>query len=255
MQRNINSLAGFTIGATDGEIGKVEEFYFDDKTWTVRYMIVKTGGWLTGRKVLIAPEALLQPDWANKILPVKLTRSQIENSPDIDTDKTISRQHENALFAYYPWQNYYDIGMFGESVGMMGAFPLPPVVDAAIPGAGQDSSAKKQEPDPHLRSTHDMKGYSIHANDGEIGEVTDFIFDEEKWNISFLVVDTGTLLHGKKVLLSPAWIKEIQWNVKEVIVNVSINDVMNSPEYDPSNPLDSGYTQGLHDHYGFRSRK
>ncbi len=253
MQRSINNLVGFTIGATDGDIGKVEEFYFDDTTWTVRYMIVKTGGWLTGREVLISPEAILKPDWENKIIPVNLTRSQVENSPDIDNDKPISRQEEDKLFAYYPWQSYYDAGLYGDGMGMMGTFPLTPFIPES---ASEEEEINKQpEIKTHLRSTQEVKGYNIHATDGEIGKVSDFILSEQTWQITFIVVKTGSLFSQKKVLMSPLWIKEVKWNVQEVIVNVSVEAVKNSPEYDPSRPIENDYTEGLHDHYGFQSRE
>lgn len=249
MQRNINSLVGFTIGATDGDIGKVEEFYFDDTTWTVRYMIVKTGGWLTGREVLISPEAILTPDWEHKIIPVNLTRSQVKNSPDIDTDKPISRQEEDKLFAYYPWQTYYDAGLYGDGMGMLGTFPLTPLVTE---NTLQERKVNEEtEIKTHLRSTHELKGYIIHATDGEIGKVFDFILNKQSWQIIFIVVKTGNLFSEKKVLISPFWIKEVKWNMQEVMVNVSVEAVKNSPEYDPSKPIESDYTKDLHDHYGF----
>ena len=252
MQRSMNSLAGFSIGATDGEIGKVEEFYFDDTTWTIRYIIVKTGGWLTGRKVLISPEAILHKDWDNKILPANLTRKQVEESPDIDTDKPISRQQEDELFAYYPWQSYYDAGLYGEGIGMMGVFPLPPILEVVEPGETNEEEVEKPKIETHLRSTHELKGYTIHATDGEIGEVNDFLFDEDAWNITFVVVNTGSWFSGKKVLLSPAWIKEVKWNNQELTVNVTMNEVENSPEYDASKPLEMDYVKELHNHYSIK---
>lgn len=112
MKRNIKSLIGFTIGATDGEIGKVTEFYFDDETWTIRYLIVETGSWLFGRKVLISPIALLTPDWENKIFPINLTKEQIKNSPDIDTERPVSRQQELDMYAHYPWGTYWGSGFY-----------------------------------------------------------------------------------------------------------------------------------------------
>ncbi|MEP7251747.1 MAG: PRC-barrel domain-containing protein [Ginsengibacter sp.] len=251
MQRNINNLSGFTIGATDGEIGKVEEFYFDDTTWTIRYMIVKTGGWLTGREVLISPVAILAPDWESKIIPVNLTRKQVEDSPDIDTDKPISRQEEEKLFAYYPWQSYYDAGLYGDGMGMMGVFPLAPLVtEEEIEQQEKNEAPKKAT---HLRSTHELKGYTIHAEDGEIGTVADFILDDKTWQVSFIVVKTGNLFSHKKVLISPQWIKEVKWSVQEFMVSVNVEDVKNSPEYDASKPVESSYTKDLHDHYGFSS--
>jgi uncharacterized protein YrrD len=81
MKRNLKSLIGFTMGATDGEIGKVRDFYFDDHSWTIRYLVVETGGWLSGRKVLISPEAVLKENRDKHVFPVNLTMEQIKNSP------------------------------------------------------------------------------------------------------------------------------------------------------------------------------
>ena len=253
MQRNINDLSGFTIGATDGEIGKVDEFYFDDTTWTIRYMIVKTGGWLTGREVLISPVALLAPDWEHDIMPVNLTRKQVEESPDIDTDKPISRQEEEKLFAYYPWQSYYDAGLYGDGVGMMGAFPIAPIVTEDE--IEQQEKTETPQKATHLRSTHELKGYTIHAEDGEIGTVSDFIVDDTTWQITFIIVKTGNLFSHKKVLISPHWIQDVKWSMEELVVTVHVDDVKNSPEYDASKPVESSYTKNLHDHYGFSSNK
>jgi sporulation protein YlmC with PRC-barrel domain len=97
MKRNINSLIGYSIEATDGKIGTVKDFYFDDETWTIRYLVVETGNWLSGRKVLISPVALIKKNWSNGLIPVNLTKEQIQNSPDIDTDKPVSRQQEAML--------------------------------------------------------------------------------------------------------------------------------------------------------------
>ncbi len=251
MQRSINSIVGFTIGATDGEIGKVEESYFDDTTWTVRYIIVKTGGWLTGRKILISPVAILHPDWDNKILPVNLTRKQVEDSPDIDTDKPVSRQEEDRLFAYYPWQSYYDAGLYGEGIGMMNVFTLPTISETGVQNE-ENKENEKTKIETHLRSTNELEGYTIHAIDGEIGEVNDFIFDEDGWNITFIVVETGNWFSGKKVLLSPAWIKDVKWDMQEVTVNVTIDKIKNSPEYDSSKPLEIDYAKELHNHYSIK---
>lgn len=249
MQRNINSLSGFAIGATDDELGKVEEFYLSDTTWTIRYMIVKTGGWLTGREVLISPVAILTPDWERKIIPVNLTRKQVEESPDIDTDKPISRLEEEKLFAYYPWQSYYDTGLYGDGAGMMGTFPLAPLVTEDE--IEKQESTAEQEKSTHLRSTHELKGYTIHAEDGEIGTVSDFIVDDKTWQITFIVVKTGNLFSHKKVLISPQWIKEVKWSMQELIASVNVDHVKNSPEYDASKPVENSYTKVLHDHYGF----
>ncbi len=107
MIRRVDNLIGFTIGGTDGDIGNVKDFYFDDKTWTIRYIIVETGSWLFGRKVLLSPQAVTTSDWEKELFKVNLTMEQIKNSPNIDTEKPVSRQHERELYGYYPWGGYY----------------------------------------------------------------------------------------------------------------------------------------------------
>src|SRR4026207_33995 len=94
MLRSVNGLRGFTIGATDGDIGQVEAFYFDDTCFTIRHLVVCTGSWLSGRKVLVSPMALGDIDWDNRGINAALTKAQVEKSPDIDTDRPVSREEE-----------------------------------------------------------------------------------------------------------------------------------------------------------------
>lgn len=201
----MKSLIGFTLGATDGEIGKVKEFYFDDVTWTIRYLVVDTGNWLAGRVVLIAPDAVTTPDWENKIFPVNLTKEQVKKSPDINTDLPVSRQEEIKLHKYYPWAAYWASG-YGGGSGTISADPF------AV-GLPLDEFTEKLEEDydKHLRSTKKVTGYKTIAADGEIGEVEDFILNKNTWKIDFLLVDPGNQLPGKKVLVSPKLIDAIEW--------------------------------------------
>lgn len=249
MKRSVHSLIGYTIGAIDGEIGTVKEFYFDDVTWTIRYLIVETGTWLSGRKVLVATEALLKPEWNVSIFPVNLTKEQIKNSPDIDTEKTVSRLQEMKLYEYYPWTNYWGNGVWTGDLGTSGmVMPIQaPLEQAVKKTTGQ--TATETTSNSNLRSTADVKGYAIHALDGEIGDVSDFIFDDNTWKISFLVVDTGNWFPGKKVLLSPGLIKKITWETSTVIVNTTVKQIKNSPEYDQHKPLNELYESDLTNYY------
>jgi len=242
MKRSVKSLIGYSIGATNGELGKVKEFFFDDKTWTIRYLIVETGNWLNGRKVLISPEAVLIPDWENKIFPVNLTEEQVKNSPEIDTEKPVSRQQELKLYGHYPWTNYWGDDSFG--LGM----PVP--IFQVMQRDEDNHDDKESDDDPHLRSTKNVTGYSVNATDGEIGNVEDFIIDDGNWKLDFVIVDTGKWFPGKKVIISPKWIKEIKWETFTVIVNVTVEKVKNSPEYDPDKSISEVYESKLHNHYG-----
>ena len=250
MQHKIKSLIGFTMGATDGEIGKVEEFYFDDLTWTVRYLIVETGNWLNNRKVLIAPQALLTPDWKNKVFPVSLTKEKIKNSPDIDMERPVSRQHEIEMYKYYPWTNYWGGGVWGGGMGVSGMMTEATLPLAEAVRRETSTDAEDAVGDSHLRSTQKVTSYTIHATDGKIGDVEDFIVDDTSWKLDFFEVDTGHWFPGKKVLLSPKLIKEIKWDSAEVILNVSKEDVKGSPEYEPTEAIRDSYVANLQNYYG-----
>lgn len=246
MQHNVNSLIGYPISAKDGQIGKVSEFYFDDQTWTIRYLVVDTGTWLEERKVLIPRSALGTTDWLSKTFQVNLTMEQVRNSPDTDTKKTVSRQNEIELFNHYGLPVYWGDVLNDGNVGII---PFPGLVNDMSTDKKNDSQKKTKE-DPHLRSTKSVEGYNIQANDGEIGHVKDFIVDDKKWNLVFFIVDTHNWLPGRKVLLSPHWIRKIEWSEEKVFVNLSQESIKNSPEFDPDVQITDEYEKILFDYYG-----
>ena len=229
MQQRLNKIIGYAIRAIDGNLGKVHEFYFDDATWTIRYMVVETGNWLSGRKVLISLVALGKPDWESRTFSVNLTCDQVRKSPDIDTERPVYRQHEAELHAYYQWPLYWE-GGYG---GTFGITPFPLFENPVK----QEPSASERKDDPHLRSTRHVTGYHIHATDGEIGHVDDLIVDDENWRISYLVVNTGNWLSGRNVLIPSAWIKSVNWADSSVFLVRSRDAVKSSPEFDPLKPI------------------
>ena len=242
MKRSIKSLIGYTIGATDGEIGSVVEFYFDDATWTIRYLIVDTGKFLFDREVLISSSVLLTPDWQEKLFRVNLTKEQIRTSPEIDTTLPVSRQEEIRLQNHYLWAGYWGEGFY--------AGGLPVSMYDVLTTGGDDMVQKKESLDnPHLRNTRKVKGYTIKAIDGDIGDICDFIVDDNTWKLDFMVIDTGHWFPGKKVLISPHWIKEIHWENSTIIIKATIDQVKNSPEYHPDEPLSKEYEVHLHNHF------
>lgn len=249
MKQSIKSLIGYSIKETDGELGKVDEFYFDDLLWTIRYLIVKTGNWLSERKVLISPIALKGTDWENKEFMVNLTKNQIESSPNIDTDKPVSRQQEEQLSNHYPWGIYWGNEPDEHGAGIFGMMPGD-LYDEEVENSETTPVETTEQNDLHLRSTKNVTGYTIHAKDGEIGKVVDYIIDDENWKIKYLVVDTGSWLNSKMVLLSTGWITKVNWNNSNVVVNVSTDEVKNSPEFDASQPVNEGYEHTLYDYYG-----
>ncbi|MEO8428395.1 MAG: PRC-barrel domain-containing protein [Verrucomicrobiota bacterium] len=253
MLRLAKEFKSFKLRARDGDIGGAKEFYFDDQHWTVRYLVADTGGWLSGRQVLISPYALEPAIEADRVLPVDLTKNQIEESPSLASHEPVSRQYERQYYGYYNWPMYWSGPyLWGSSAhpprqhgeiiwfGGMGISPLEP---PAYPAHRAETG------DPHLRSTHAVTGYQIHALDGEIGRVEDFIIDDETWSIRYLVVDTKHWWAGKCVLVSPRWIERVSWDESKVFVNLACEMVRHSPEYTPES-LNRDYETSLHGHYG-----
>lgn len=249
MLRNVSTLDGSTVNATDGEIGHVEDCYFDDERWAIRYLVVDTGTWLTSRKVLISPYAVVQPFGSNRIIDVSLTREQVKKSPDIDTHKPVSRQNERDYLGYYGYPTYWQ----GGDLWAMGAYPaMPPLTTPPDYTERHERVETEINPeDVHLRSADTVKGYHIQASDDSIGHVEDFIFDDESWALRYLVVDTRNWWPGgKKVLVATRWIDRIDWSEQKVFTSLTRDAVKASPAYEESATIDREYEARLHDAYG-----
>ena len=251
MLLQVKKLENLKLRALDGDIGKVREFYFDDKFWTVRYLVADTGGWLSGRQVLISPYALRLANEAEHVLSVDLTEKQIEESPSLATDAPVSRQYEMQYYGYYGWPAYWNgSSALGASSSMLGVAPGMGV-GLGIGGVQKEQTepTRREEAfDPNLRSMSAVTGYHIQAKDGEIGHVADFIIDDETWAIRYLVVDTKNWWPGRHVLISPQWIGSVSWEERKVFVNLSCEAIKQSPEFMPES-LDRDYELALHQHY------
>ena len=225
--RSIKQLYGHKLAAQGDEIGHVKDFYFDDQGWAVRYVVVDTGSWLTGRLVLISPHAFGAFYEDGDCLLVNLTRKQIENSPPIETHKPVSRQYEEEYYHYYGLPSYWNGVETWGGAGVPVA-PPPNLMPSAEDGRGERSSSGD---DPHLRSTKALRGYHIEAKDGTIGHVTDFMIDEKSWAIHHLVVETGHWLFGKEIVISPIHIGRISYEESKVFVNVTKETILDAAEY------------------------
>jgi hypothetical protein len=223
MLLNIKELYGNRIAATDGDIGHVKDFYFDDKIWVIRYLVADTGSWLPGRLVLLSPHAFGKWDRGGNTLKINLLKKQIENSPRIESHKPVSRQFEIEYYSYYGWPGYWNGGaMWG-----MGGYPMivPRSVDEA-----EAHQAPHQPGDKHLRSAHAVSGYHIQASDGAIGHVSGFLVDDRSWVIRELVVETGHWYSGKEILISPDKIDQISYEDSKVFVNLTQADIQHTAE-------------------------
>ena len=236
MLQSIKQLYGSKLAAVDGEIGSVKDFYFDDVSWAVRYVVADTGPWLTGRLVLLSPHAFGDLTQENGRLLVNLTRQQMEDSPSIETHKPVSRQYEEEYFRYYGWPSYWGgMGMIG--VTGLPVAPPPYLIPTDREGWG---SATHGGDDPHLRSTQALDGYHIQTHEGAIGHVTDFIMEDKNWEIRHLVVETGHWFSGKEIVISPQAIDHISYDDSKVFVKVTMKSIQEAPEYHES-PLSGNY--------------
>ncbi|MGZ9082246.1 MAG: PRC-barrel domain-containing protein [Rhodoplanes sp.] len=238
MLRNASAIKGYAIAATDGRLGTVSDFLFDDASWLVRWLVVDTGKWLSGRKVLLPPSVLGHIDPNGNEFAVSLTMQQVKDSPDIDTERPVSRQIETNIYDFYGWSPYWGgtgflMGGYGGSGYGGGAIaPLPS--PGSMRRAEDIAAAQQNDDDPHLRSVEAVTGYHIHASDGEIGYVEDFLLQDTDWSIHNLVVDTTNWWPGKKVLIAPWSIQEIDWTDNLVNLKIDREKVKNSPAYDAS---------------------
>ena len=223
MLQNTKELDGFKLAASDGDIGHVKDFYFDDKIWVVRYLVADTGTWLSGRQVLLSPHSFGSLDRENKSLLINHTRKQIENSPSIETHRPVSRQYEIDYYRYYGWPAYWN----GGSIWGLGGYPvvLPPSKDEL--SAHLDSHHRE---DKHLRSVKELSGYAIKATDGIVGSVTSLMVDDKSWVVGELVVEAGHWYSGKEILISPSKIERISYEDSEVFVDLTKEDIQRTAE-------------------------
>jgi hypothetical protein len=219
-----------TIRAIDGDIGRLNQFYFDDQQWMIRHLVIDISSSSARRYVLVDPVTINTINWPMKIIALKLTKHEVENSPDVDQHKPVSRQHEREYF------NYYGLPYCWSNAGLWGSFgyqPGPLMMGRAIEAA-QERDLQLERADPYLRSSREVIGYHIKALDGEVGHVEDFIINDGCWTIEQLVVDTRNWWHGKNVLLSPNKIARINWAEANVDVRLTKKQIKNSAEFDNS---------------------
>lgn len=223
MYPKIKQLYGKKLSASDGLIGHVRDFYFDDGTWTIRYLVADTGSWLPKRQVLLSPHAFGNhsfgmSDSEADLLIVNLTRKQIEESPSIETHRPVSRQFEIDYYRHYGWPSYWQDGEMEGSIGYPAIDPIP--VPENVP-----QEQPHQNNDIHLRSTKAVTGYQIQTTDGPIGSVSGFTVDGRNWTIREAVVQTGHWYSRKEILISTENIERISHDDSKVFVNLTQEDL------------------------------
>lgn len=251
MLLNLSTIRKHTIAATDGTIGSVDDVLFDDESWTIRWLVVDTGHWLSGRKVLLPPSALGHARPSDQTFPVRLTRDEVKASPELDSHRPVSRRFETSTFDYYGWSPYWGTGYYLGGYGMMGNL-YGMESDPEVQRREEDLVRREMNGEPHLRSAVEVMDYHIRATDGEIGHLNDLVLEDTDWSIRYLVVDTANWWGGHKVLVSPRSATDIRWTERLIYLDVDRAKVKGSPPYDLSVQLDRAHEARMASHYDLR---
>ena len=232
MLRSLKELKGYRLHATDGELGDVRDFYFDDVHWTIRYLVADTARWLPGRRVLLSTASLGEPSWEERSIPVALTKERIKRAPDVESDRPLSRQREIELARHYAWPEYWGVG------------------GPVVPPAPSELRTPARKADPHLRSLSEVVGYDVVARTDRIGRVDDLIADTASWVVRYFVVDAKKWRPGGEVLLAPSWVERIDWAEHGLFTELSTDALHACPPYDATEGVNRAYEQQLYDYLG-----
>jgi hypothetical protein len=258
MLHTLKDLESFAIHATDGDLGLVNDFYFDDKQWVVRYLVVETGSWSESKKVLLSPISIKHLNREDKTLTVFISMDQVKHSPTIDTEKPVSLQFEVDYLGYYGYPFYWG------GTSLWGGYPIPQMI---APGFSIETSddehgidlqdifadvdaMRYRDQDHHLRSSNVVIGYHIEAADGEIGHLQGMLIDTETFAIRYLIINTSNWWLGHLVLVSPQWINDVSWVNSKICVDLTQQQVKGAPHFDPAITFNRENDEAIHRHYG-----
>ena len=233
-------LGDFRLEARDGAIGEIRDCLFEDADWSVRWLVIDTGTWLPGRRVLLAPSQVGTDQADAQVLALAATRDQVRDSPPLEADAPVSRRYEESLVDYYGWPAYW-LGM---------PYPIAGPAPAVTPPLG-DLPESAVPRDDHLRSAGEMTGYYVHARDGDIGHVDDFLLDPDGWTIRYIVVDTRNWWPGKRVVILPKALGGVDWGARTARVELTRDQIRAAPEYDPDGTIDRVWEESYFRHHGY----
>jgi hypothetical protein len=222
---NASALNAYPIQAIDGRIGIVAGLMYNPHDWAIRWLVVDTGHWLSGRRALVPVAVVGQPDPESHQLPARLTMRQIEGSPDVDVSAPMSREADSLVCDHY-----------------------------GLPHGGAPAVLEDQggHHDALLHSIGEIDGNAIEATDGDIGHAEDFLIDTELWQVRYLIVHTSDWWPGEKVLVSPLSIDWIDGARSITHLNVTRQKVKDSPPYVAGETVDGAYEELFLTYYGIR---
>ena len=237
MIRSAKTLLNCSIATTDGEEGHLNDLLFDEATWRLEYLIVRTGPWLLGRQVLLGFDVLHAERNEEDIPTVSVSSQEIRESPDVNTTLPISREAELLLAKHWKWATPTSGPLSSETAGAI-------TLEASAEGKAMSEKATESR----LRSIKEVKGYAISTPDGELGHLDDLLFDQDRY-LRYAVADTRNWFPGKHVLLPIGCIECIRWSDKSVHAWPSRDAIRDAPEYDPDKPVTPADAEVLQNHF------
>jgi len=260
---SLKELSGSTIKATDGDLGQVKDVFFDDMSWTIRFLVVDTHPWLPlSQKVLISPIALLEFKANDYALTVSLSKDMIKSCPKVEEHETVSREFEKT------YSDYFGYGYYWTGEGAWGEYAFPTALynenlmatgNGVVNSGNSESEDKGEDKDKkediansnveqanHLRSANEIAHYGIDAVDGKKGYIDDFIWDTSNWSLRYLVIDTRDWLPGgKRVLISTDQFDTFNWGSKTVTCSLNLAQLKACPEYCSNRLNDNKYLEDV----------
>ena len=226
---NASALNSYPVKATDGQLGTVSGLMYHESDWAIRWLVVETGDWLSGRRALLPVAALGQPDLESHHLPTRLTVRQVEECPDVGASEPLSQESEALLCEHYDLPNGRDHFRLGDHDGKPSEVIVPDQPQGFTTAAPAERDGSRG--DPHVRSISEITGDSIEATDGDIGHAEDFLIDTALWQVRYLIVHTSSWWPGEKLLVSPLSIDWIERARSIIHLDVTRQKVKDSPPY------------------------
>lgn len=251
MLEKTKKLYGYTVKAEDGDAGQVVSMLFDDRDWNINYLVVDTGSWLAGRRVLLSTEAVKMVSWKNDLVVTNLTTTKIKDSPTVDLEKPVSEEELAELHRYYGWASFRPGILPGAPVAVPGtAMSISQTMEYKITDESRGEELLQEEIERHLRSTREVSRYRVEAEEETIGYVEDLLFETDDWTIRYFIVDAGGIMEEKEILLSRDWVRSLDWLKREIDMAITIDAVKDAPDFGKGKSYRKEDEQVLYEHYG-----
>jgi sporulation protein YlmC with PRC-barrel domain len=223
------------LSADMEEIGKCHDLLFESGSCQIRYLVLQGGPWIAGRETLIPPQAVLSLEAREDgySIPIRLTKPQVAECPEIDAARPISRELEERYFAHYGWTPYWTGGGMGET-WQRERSEAPsgprPTIDDKTEISSEALRDEMRQVESSLQSARELFGYTVHTSDKQAAaKVADFHVDSEGWRIERLIADEHPLLPVGRHVVPCKRIREIDTLQKAIYLDATREQLKAAP--------------------------